>query len=158
MEITYKRKRLTELAKADPYHDFGSVFNNWYKLKQANKDTFLEGLPLNFLVDNDDPQLEDDAFRMVIKPHTTATPADIPQLQNNVVNIDFANLFKIYEYPTQFQPLPHYHMMKIHSECKNGAHPGVGSIDPCRQALPITNCIYYKKPGIIDVLDNYKKN
>ena len=26
IEITNKRQRLTKLAKADPYHDFGSVF------------------------------------------------------------------------------------------------------------------------------------
>jgi hypothetical protein len=157
--ITNKRVRLTKLAKADPYHDFGSVFNNWYRLNQPNKDTFLQGLPSGFQVDNDDPQSEDVAFSMVIKHNGQPIPADNPQLQPQAtdVNIDFANLFKIYEYPGEFQPLPDYHMMKIHSECKNGDHPGVGSTDPCRQVVPRTNCIYYKKPGIMDVLDKLQE-
>ena len=97
--ITNKRVRLTKLAKADPYHDFGSVFNNWYRLDQRNKDTFLQGLPTRFQVDNDDPQSEDVAFSMVIKHNGQPIPADNPQLQSINKDIDFANLFKIYEYP-----------------------------------------------------------
>ena len=159
--ITNKRQRLTKLAKADPYHDFGSVFNSWYRSKQANKDTFLEGLPTNFQTDNDDPQSEDAAFSMVIQHYDPANQAhqNNPKLQGNIVDIDFANLFKIFTYPDEGPPaLPGHHMMKINSACKDIQNPAVsqqalGSTDPCLHDHNGTNCVYYKKPGYVDLLD-----
>ena len=160
--VVDKRRRLYILSKADPWHDFGTLFRTWV---MANQDHFKNGLPNHFYQTNDPPISENKTLELVIVPYGYAAPPDPPNHP-----VDFSRIFEVFTYmatanafinlAVNFGPnrvaLNHY-MLKINDACKNTGHRSTSSDDPALTQHTNTNCVYYKKTDVVGVLDSLQE-